>query len=189
MTVDTFGGLDILVNNAGTIDMKMLHEHTDEEWDYLMTLNVKSMFWSFKHAFPHLIRHEKSYVVNVGSISSYVGQDMTPIYTTSKGAVLNLSRSIGLDYARYGIRCNCICPGITDTPLLRYHMSQTGEFTDNLKSRLSRVPLARELTIEDIARAALYFSCEDSSGITATSLIIDGGYIATAEWDNRAHVV
>jgi len=186
-TAESFGGLDILINNAGTVGVKMLHEYTDEEWDYLMTLNVKSMFWAFKYAFPYLIKHEKSYVVNIGSISSFVGQDMTPVYTASKGAVLNLSKSIGLDYARYGIRSNCICPGITETPLLRFHMQSAGDIDEVRANRLKRVPIARALTAEDIARAALYFSCEDSSGITAASLIVDGGYIAAAEWDTTAH--
>lgn len=182
-TVRRYGTIDILVNNAGIIDVKMLHEYTSEDWDRVMGINVKSMFLSFKYAFPYLKEHEKSYVVNIGSISSFVGQDCTPVYTTSKGAVLNLSKSIGLDYARHGIRCNCICPGITETPMLHTHLDVEADPEAHLKNRLRRVPLNRPLWPDDIAKACLFFACEDSSGITATSLTVDGGYLACAEWD------
>ncbi|MFA6109901.1 MAG: SDR family NAD(P)-dependent oxidoreductase [Candidatus Latescibacterota bacterium] len=185
--VQAFGKLDILVNNAGIVDVKALHEYTEDEYDRVMAVNVKSMFLAFKYAFPHLRRQARSYVVNVGSISSFVGQDGTPVYTASKGAVLQLSRSIGLDYARYGIRCNCVCPGITDTPMLRQHLDASPDPEGHLAERLRRVPLGTILTPEDIARSILFFSCEDSAGITATSLVIDGGYLAAAEWDGALH--
>lgn len=183
-TVQTFGSLNILVNNAANILIKMLHETTEKEWDDLMNLNVKSMFFSFKYAFEYLIRNKKSYVVNVGSINSFIGNDKVPVYTTSKGAVLQLSRSIGLDYAKYGIRCNCVCPGITYTPLLKYHMGQDGDADENIKNRVRRVPLGNALSIYDVAKSILFFSCEDSAGITATSLVVDGGLLGAAEWDN-----
>ena len=182
-TISVFGGLNILVNNAGIVDIKMLHEYTVEEWRRVIDTNVTSMFLAFKYAFPYLSSNEKSYVVNVGSISSFVGQGSTPAYTTSKGAVLQLSRSIGLDYARYGIRCNCICPGITDTPMLHQHLDTNPDPEAHLIQRLKRVPTGTILTPMDVAKSILYFSCEDSAGITATSLIVDGGYLATAEWD------
>jgi NAD(P)-dependent dehydrogenase (short-subunit alcohol dehydrogenase family) len=182
-TAARYGTIDILINNAGIVDVKMLHEYTIEDWDWVMDLNVRSIFLSFKYAFPYLKQHEKSYVVNLGSISSFVGQDCTPVYTTSKGAVLNLSKSIGLDYARYGIRCNCVCPGITDTPMLHTHLNTEKDPETHYRQRLTRVPLGRALTPEDVAKACLFFSCEDSSGITATSLIIDGGYLGCAEWN------
>lgn len=184
-TVATFGGLDILINNAGVVDVKKLHEYSEDEWDNVMNVNVKSMFLAFKYAFPYLKENEKSYVVNLGSISSFVGQDSTPVYTTSKGAVLQLSKSIGLDYAKYGIRCNCVCPGITKTPMLEEHINEHSDPEGHLEERLRRVPLGRILTPEDIAKSILFLSCEDSSGITGTELIVDGGYLAAAEWDNK----
>jgi len=187
-TVSRYGSLDILINNAGTVGVKMLHEYSSDEWDYLMNLNVKSMFLSFKYAFEHLSRNERSYIVNIGSISSFVGQDMTPVYTASKGAVLSLTKSIGLDYARYGIRCNCVCPGITDTPLLRSHLNTEKDPEEHYRKRLGRVPMNIPLYPIDIAKACLYFSCEDSAGVTATSLIVDGGYLACAEWDAAKHL-
>jgi NAD(P)-dependent dehydrogenase (short-subunit alcohol dehydrogenase family) len=164
----------------------MLHDYTAEQWDRVMDVNVKSMFFAFKHAFPHLRKNRRAYVVNVGSISSFVGQSGTPVYTASKGAVLQLSRSIALDYARYGIRCNCVCPGITDTPMLRQHLNATSDPEAHLAARLNRVPLKVALTPSDVAKSILYFSCEDSVGITGTSLIVDAGYLAAAEWDCSA---
>jgi NAD(P)-dependent dehydrogenase (short-subunit alcohol dehydrogenase family) len=96
--------------------------------------------------------------------------------------VLQLSRSIALDYAADGLRCNWICPGITDTPMLRFHLSKADDPAAALAERLSRVPLGVAMQPADIARAALYLASEDSSGITGTSLVVDGGYLAAAEW-------
>lgn len=186
-TAAELGGLQIIINCAGIVHTKPLDKYSVEEWDQLMGVNVKSIFLSIKHGLKHLATQRRSYVVNVGSISSFVGQASTPAYTTSKGAVLQLTRSIALDYAAIGLRCNCICPGITDTPLLRHHLSFTPDPEGMLRERLRRVPTGVALTPHDVARSILYLSCEDSSGVTGTSLVIDGGYTAAAEWQGPAH--
>src|SRR5947207_2823080 len=172
-TVKHFGKLDILVNNAGMVHVKPLHEYTEREWNQVMDVNVKSMFFAVKHAIPHLRRAGCGYVVNVGSISSFVGQALTPVYTTTKHAVVGLTKSIALDYAADGIRCNCVCPGITDTPMLREHMKMNADPDAALRDRLRRVPIGVPLTPNDIAKSVLYFSCEDSAGITGATLVID----------------
>lgn len=177
------GGLQIVVNCAGIVQVRLLHECSTAEWDHLMAVNVRSIFFTTKHALSHLRRAGRSYVVNIGSVGSFISQAATPAYIASKGAVLQLTRSIALDYAADGLRCNCVCPGITDTPMLREHLDKTPDPAAALAHRLRRVPLGRALTPADIARAVLYFSCEDSAGVTGTSLVIDGGYIAAAEWD------
>ena len=184
-TVERFGSLQIVVNCAGVVHVKLLHEYSEEEWDQLMAVNVKSIFFSIKHAYPYLKAAKRSYMVNIGSIGSFIGQAYTPAYTVSKGAVLQLSRSIALDYAAIGLRCNCVCPGITDTPMLRYHLSSTSDPEGTLRQRLRRVPMGIPLTPLDIAKAVLYLSCEDSSGVTGTSLVVDGGYLAAAEWQTE----
>jgi NAD(P)-dependent dehydrogenase (short-subunit alcohol dehydrogenase family) len=97
--------------------------------------------------------------------------------------VLSLTRSIALDYAALGLRCNCVCPGITDTPMLREHLDRTGDADGALRARVRRVPLHRALDPADIARTIVYLSCEDSAGVTGTSIVVDGGYLAAAEWD------
>ena len=185
MTVERFGGVQIIVNCAGIADVCPLDRYSEQAWDRTMGVNVKSVFFSVKYGVAHLRRNKRSYVVNIGSISSFVGQAQTPAYTASKHAVLGLSRSIALDYAADGIRCNCICPGITDTPLLRMHLASTPDPEATLSRRLRRVPMGIACTPTDIAKAALYLSCEDSSGITGTSLVVDCGYLTAAEWENR----
>src|SRR6476660_6683408 len=186
-TAREFGGLSIIVNCAGIVQVKLLDELDEADWDRLMAINVKSIYLSIKYGLPHLNRNARSYVVNIGSISSYVGQGSTPAYTASKGAVLMLSKSIALDYAADGLRCNCVCPGITDTPMLREHLNKTADPEAAIAARLRRVPMGVSLTPHDIAKSVLYFACEDSAGITGTTLVVDCGYLAAAEWENPGH--
>ncbi len=184
-TVARFGRLEILINNAGMVRVKALHEHTEREWDRVMDVNVKSMFFAVKHALPHLRSARRSWIVNVGSISSFVGQALTPVYTTSKHAIVGLTKSIALDYAGDGVRCNCVCPGITDTPMLREHLNAQPDPEAALASRLRRVPMGIPLTPQDVAKTILFLSCDDSAGITGTTVIIDAGYLAAAEWKTK----
>lgn len=181
--VARFGGLHLIVNCAGVVHVKLMHEYDESDWDRLMGVNLKSIFFSIKHGLQYLRLHSRSYVVNIGSISGFVGQAATPAYTASKSAVLGLTRSIALDYAALGVRCNCVCPGITDTPMLREHLGKTDDPEATLAERLRRVPMQLALQPHDIAKAILYLSCEDSAGVTGTSLVIDGGYLAAAEWN------
>jgi NAD(P)-dependent dehydrogenase (short-subunit alcohol dehydrogenase family) len=184
-TAAALGGLHILVNNAGMVQVRLLHECSAEDWDVVMGVNVKSMFLATKYAWRHLRKNRRGYIVNVGSISSFVGQARTPIYTTSKHAVLGLTRSIALDYAVDGIRCNCVCPGITDTPMLREHLDTTPDPEATLAERLRRVAMGVALTPMDVAKSILFFSCDDSAGVTGTSLTIDCGYLTAAEWETN----
>ncbi len=183
--VGAYGGIDHLVNNAGIVLVKPLEECTEAEWDQVMAVNLKSIFLTVKHTIRLLKQSANATIVNIGSVSSFVGQGHTPSYVASKGAVMMLTKALALDYARAGIRVNCICPGITDTPLFRFHVSKTANPKATLESRAARVPLGRFLTPRDIAKAALYLSTDDSSGITGIAHLVDAGYLAAAEWDNR----
>jgi NAD(P)-dependent dehydrogenase (short-subunit alcohol dehydrogenase family) len=184
-TIVRFGRLDIVINNAGIVLVKALSQHTEREWDRVMDVNVKAMFFAVKHALPHLRAAQRSWIVNVGSISSFVGQAMTPAYTTSKHAIVGLTKSIALDYAHDGVRCNCVCPGITDTPMLREHLNAQPDPEAALAARLRRGPMGIPLTPHDVAKTILFLSCEDSSGITGTTLTIDAGYLTAAEWETK----
>src|SRR5882757_6275285 len=182
-----FGGLQIIVNCAGIVQIKLLHELDEADWDRLMDINVKSIFLSIKHGIARLKKNPRSYVVNIGSVGSFISQSSTPAYITSKGAVMMLSKSIALDYAADGVRCNCVCPGITDTPMLREHLNKTSDPDATLAARVRRVPMGVSLAPADVAKAALYLSCEDSAGVTGTSLVVDGGYLTAAEWQHPGH--
>ncbi len=183
LTAKAFGRLDILINNAGIVDIRQLHESTEADWDRVLNINLKSVFFAFKHAYPHLLKNRTSTVVNLGSISSFVGQGGTPAYTTSKHAIMGLTRSIALDYGKDGIRCNCVCPGITDTPMLREHLNATSDPDATLAERLKRTAMGVPLSPNDVAKTVLYLACDDSYGVTGTSVIIDAGYLAAAEWN------
>ena len=177
-----FGGVDHLVNNAGMVLVKTVEECTSDEWDRLMAVNLKSVFLTVKYALPWLRRSPQPSVVNIGSISSFVAQQGTPAYIASKGGVLLLSKALAVDLAPDGIRVNCVCPGITDTPMFRFHVNASPDPERTLRERSSRVPLGRAMTPREIADAVLYLAGPESSGITGTSLVVDAGYLATAEF-------
>lgn len=179
---EKFHGLDHLVNNAGIVVVKGIEECTAEEWDRVMGVNLKSVFLAVKHALPWLRRSPHATVVNIGSVSSFVAQQRTPAYVASKGGVLMLSKALALDLVPDRIRVNCVCPGITDTPMFRFHVNSTPDPERTLRERVGRVPLARALSPREIGDAVLYLSSDQSSGVTGTSLVVDGGYTAAVEW-------
>jgi len=181
-TVGRWGRLDILFNNAGIVLVKSIEETTEAEWDHLMAVNLKAVFLGCKHAIPHM-RGRGGVILNTGSIGSFIGQLGTPAYIASKGAVALFTKSLALDYGRDGIRVNCVCPGITDTPMLREHMGHGEQGERNIRERLARVPLGKILDPDDIARAALYLVSDDSIGITGITHIVDGGLLAAAEYN------
>jgi NAD(P)-dependent dehydrogenase (short-subunit alcohol dehydrogenase family) len=182
-TIKKFGALQIIVNCAGIVHVKRLEDYSEADWDLLMGINLKSIFFSVKHGIAHLRKNPRTYMVNIGSVGSFVGQPSTPAYIASKGGVMQLSRTIAIDYAADGLRCNCVCPGITDTPMLRFHMKSMPDPAAALAKRLTRVPMGVALTPEDIARNVLFLCTEDSAGVTGTTLTVDGGYLAVAEFD------
>ena len=182
-TVARWGRLDILFNNAGIVLVKPIEQTLEAEWDNLMAVNLKAVFFGCKHAIPYMRRTGGGAIVNTGSIGSLVGQLNTPAYIASKGGVALLTKSLALDYGRDGIRVNCICPGITDTPMLREHMGLGVEGERNIGKRLARVPLGKILTPEDVARAVLYLVSDDSALITGITHVIDGGLLAAAEYN------
>jgi NAD(P)-dependent dehydrogenase (short-subunit alcohol dehydrogenase family) len=180
--VQRFQSIDHLVNNAGIVLVKGIEECTAEEWDQVMAVNLRSVFFMVKYALPWLRQSSQPSVVNIGSVSSFIGQQRTPAYVASKGGVLLLSKALALDLAPDRIRVNCVCPGITDTPMFRFHLNTAPDPEQMLAQRLNRVPLRRPLAPREIADAVLYLAGPESSGITGTSIVVDAGYTAAAEW-------
>ncbi len=124
-TIDTYGRLDILHNNAGVVAVKFLEDMSEEEWDWLMGVNLKAIFLAIKYAVPHMKALGSGCIINTGSTSSFEGQYMTPAYCASKGGVVQLSKTLALDYAQHKIRVNAVCPGTVDTPLVRHHLENS----------------------------------------------------------------
>ena len=177
-----FGQLDHLVNNAGMVLVKGIEDCSADEWDRVINVNLRSIFLITKYSLPSLQHSKHATVVNLGSVSSFIAQADTPAYVASKGGALMLSKALALDLAKYGIRVNCVCPGITDTPMFRLHVNKTADPERTLQQRIDRVPIGRSLSPMEIADAILYLSSEESSGITGTSIVVDGGYTAATEW-------
>ncbi len=177
-TVRDLGGLDVLVNSAGIIRRANVLETTEAEWDQVMAVNVKSVFLLSKYAIPVLAEAGGGVIINVASGWGLVGGPRAAAYCASKGAVVQLTKSMALDHGRQNIRVNCICPGDTDTPMLRDEARQLGEPMEQFLADAAERPLGRVGRPEDIAEAALYLASDASSFVTGTALVVDGGGIA-----------
>jgi NAD(P)-dependent dehydrogenase (short-subunit alcohol dehydrogenase family) len=176
--VGTFGGLDILFNNAGLIRRADVLDTTEEEWDRVMAVNVKSIFLMSKYAIPHMVERGGGAIVNTASGWGLVGGRNAVSYCASKGAVVNMTRAMALDHGHQNIRVNCICPGDTDTAMLRDEARQIGQSDEQFLQGAADRPLQRIGQPEDIAQAVLYLASDASSFVTGTALVVDGGGLA-----------
>jgi NAD(P)-dependent dehydrogenase (short-subunit alcohol dehydrogenase family) len=177
-TVDELGSLDILFNNAGIIRRATVLETSEEEWDRVMAVNVKSVFLLSQCAIPVMARAGGGVVINMASGWGLVGGRKAAAYCASKGAVVLLTKAMALDHGQQNIRVNCICPGDTDTPMLRNEARQLGESEDDFLAEAAQRPLQRIGRPEDIAQAVLYLASDVSSFVTGTALVVDGGGLA-----------
>ena len=177
-TIAAFGSLDILFNNAGIIRRADVLQTTEAEWDQVMAVNVKSIFLMSKYAIPHLAAGGGGSIINTGSGWGLVGGGDAVSYCASKGAVVNMTRAMAIDHGPQNIRVNCICPGDTDTDMLRSEARQLGESDETFLAGAADRPLQRIGTPEDIARAVLYFAGDQSAWTTGAILVVDGGGLA-----------
>jgi dihydroanticapsin dehydrogenase len=174
----SFGQLDVLINNAGIAAIKKIHEHTPEEWDRVMNVNVKSIYWFARHVIPVMQKHGSGVILNTGSISSVVGLPRQGAYGPSKGAIVQMSRQMAIDYARDGIRVNAVCPGTVDTPLLQKAAYDSGNPAGFLAQLAAGHPIGRIAVPEEIAQFFLFLASDQARFITGAVLMIDGGYSA-----------
>ncbi len=176
--VSAFGRLDILFNNAGIIRRANVLEISEEEWDRAMAVNVKSIYLMSKYAIPFMAGAGGGAIVNTGSGWGLVGGRNAVSYCASKGAVVNMTRAMALDHAAQNIRVNCICPGDTDTGMLRSEARQLGATAEAFLVEAADRPLGRIGKPEDIAQAVFYLASDASSFVTGTTLVVDGGGLA-----------
>ena len=175
--VTEFGTLDILVNNAGIMDEMMpAAEVTNELWDRVMSINLKAPFNLIRKSLPIMISKGSGVIINIASVGGLYGSRAGATYTTSKFAVVGLTKNVGFMYAPKGIRCNAICPGAVDTEI------SVGIKNPNMFG-LSRVQLGmatnpRQGSPEEIAKAALFLASDDSNFVNGATLTVDGGWSA-----------
>lgn len=177
-TVEQFGTLDILFNNAGIIRRASVIDLSEEDWDRVMAVNAKSVFLLSKYAIPIMAKAGGGAIINTASGWGLVGGPKAAVYCASKGAVVLLTKAMAIDHGFQNIRVNCICPGDTDTPLLRNEAKQLGEPEDKFLSESAQRPLRRIGKPEEIAQAALYLASDAASFVTGAALVVDGGGLA-----------
>ncbi len=174
-TVRQFGSLDILVNNAGIGDFgRRLHEMDDSTWQQVMEINVTGVFRMTRAAVPQMLKQQSGSIVNISSIASLVGLPLLPAYAASKGALDALTRAIAIDYAKEGIRCNVVNPGLTATPMAAPLLTNP----DQLEAILKDYPIKRMGTPEEIAHLVLFLASDEAAWVTGASYTIDGGKTA-----------
>jgi NAD(P)-dependent dehydrogenase (short-subunit alcohol dehydrogenase family) len=175
--VTTYGGITVLYNNAGVMlaDDGSVHTTDGAIWDTTLAINVKGVAHGCKYGIPAMIDSGGGSVVNVASFVAWMGAATSQTaYTASKGAVLAMTREIAVEYARKGVRCNALCPGPIDTPLLAELLADPAR----RQRRFVHIPMGRLGQAEELAKAALFLASDDSSYMTGSSLIVDGGITA-----------
>jgi NAD(P)-dependent dehydrogenase (short-subunit alcohol dehydrogenase family) len=170
--VQQFGRLDILINNAGVGDFgRRLHEIDDTTWAHVLDVNLTGVFRMTRAALPQMLEQGKGVIVNISSVASLIGLPTLPVYAASKGALDAMTRALAVDYAREGIRCNVINPGLIDTPMAAPLMSNP----EQLDPILSHYPIRRAGKPEEVAQMALYLASDEAAWVTGGTFSIDGG--------------
>jgi NAD(P)-dependent dehydrogenase (short-subunit alcohol dehydrogenase family) len=177
-TLDAWGGLDILFNNAGIIRRANVVETSEADWERVMAVNVKSIFLMSKYAIPVMEKGGGGAIINTASGWGLVGGADAVAYCASKGAVVNMTRAMALDHGGQNIRVNCVCPGDTDTGMLREEARQLDVDEEAFLAEAAARPLRRIGRPEDIAQAVLYLAGEAASFVTGAALVVDGGGLA-----------
>jgi NAD(P)-dependent dehydrogenase (short-subunit alcohol dehydrogenase family) len=174
-----YGGLDLLWGNAGIGVFKNVVDTTEDEWDRIVAINLKGAYLLAHLGLPHLVAAGGGTVVFTASVNSYVADTDWAAYCATKGGVLMLTKAIALDHAKDNVRANCVCPGSVDTPLLDAAFAvRASDPAAAAAADVAQHPIGRIAQPIEIARAALYLSCDDSSYVTGTALVADGGFTA-----------
>jgi NAD(P)-dependent dehydrogenase (short-subunit alcohol dehydrogenase family) len=176
-TVDRFGRIDVLFNNAGIAFRKNAIDLEPEEWDMALDVSLKGQYLLTKYAVPHMIKAGGGSIINTGSGWSLKGGKDAVSYCAMKGGTLNMTRAMAIDFGKYNIRVNTVCPGDIDTPMLRSECEQLGGVYDDeyLRSCYEGRPLQRIGDVDDVANAVLFLAGKMSGWVTGSQLVVDGG--------------
>jgi NAD(P)-dependent dehydrogenase (short-subunit alcohol dehydrogenase family) len=174
-----FGALDFVVNNAGILGEGRLHETTNEQWDDLIATHMTGAFWGCKHAVEEMLANGSGgSIVNIGSILSFTGDGYLAAYTAMKSGVLGLTKAIAIDYAGDGIRCNCVCPGDMETPMIEQYFDGTDDPIAARTEMESAYPGKRIAHPREVAAAVVFLVSDESSFVNGTPILVDGGLTA-----------
>lgn len=173
-----YGALDFMVNNAGILGEGRLHETTNEQWDDLVATHLTGVFWGCKHAIAAMRDRGGGSVVNIGSILSFTGDGYLAAYTAMKSGVLGLTKAIAIDYALDGIRCNCVCPGDMETPMIEQYFEGTEDPAGARAEMEAAYPGKRIAHPREVAQAVVFLCSDDASFVSGAPLLVDGGLTA-----------
>ncbi len=176
--VERYGKLTTMCNNAAISIPGDVVEISEEDFDRTIAVNLRGVFLGCRHAIPALLEDGGGSIVNTGSVNSLAAEPYLSAYCASKGGVLMLTKAIALDYARRGIRCNCLCPGWVNTPINYPHAERMGGLDAVLETLPEWQPIGRQGEPEEIAAAAVYLVSDESSFVTGSAFVIDGGMTA-----------
>jgi NAD(P)-dependent dehydrogenase (short-subunit alcohol dehydrogenase family) len=173
-----YGGLDFIVNNAGILGEGRLHETSNELWHDLVATHLTGAFWGCKHAVAAMRETGGGSIVNIGSILSFTGDGYLAAYTAMKSGVLGLTKAIAIDYASDGIRCNCVCPGDMETPMIEQYFDGTEDAVAARAEMEAAYPGKRIAHPREVATAVIYLLSDESSFVNGTPILVDGGLTA-----------
>jgi NAD(P)-dependent dehydrogenase (short-subunit alcohol dehydrogenase family) len=181
--VDSYGRLDVLFNNAGIWRGGTILDISEEDWDQTMSVNVKGIYLVSRYAVQQMMRQESGSIINAASVAALRGSPMSAAYHASKGAVLLLTKCMAIDFGRYGIRVNCICPGIIDTQMADQLLTYRSLGDDDRKQALietyeERHPLGRFGQPAEVAKVVLFLASDESSFVSGAAWSVDGGLSA-----------
>ena len=172
---DEFGGLDVLVNNAGLLIEGTAEETSDETWDLILDINLKGLFRGCRSVIPEMRQRGGGVIVNLASIDALSGAIRHLAYSTSKGGVTALTRSLATDHARDGIRVNAVCPGTIETPMVEKMFRDSGKTATARENSIAKHPMGRLGIAEEVANVIAFLCSSEASFVTGQSISVDGG--------------
>jgi NAD(P)-dependent dehydrogenase (short-subunit alcohol dehydrogenase family) len=174
LALATFGQIDIVFNNAGIMPIGDLASFAETTWDEVMDVNVKAMYLMCKAVIPHMLARGAGSIINTSSVMATLTEPGYEAYSSSKAAIMGLTKAIAVSYAEQGVRCNCICPGWVDTPLNQRLAAELGGMEQLYPIIKRQQPLGRMATTREVGYTVLFLACDESSAVTGSALYVDG---------------